>query len=129
MKTYNILLIATFVLALYMWGYDSFLYEITYVRNLPNYQEEVSFPTYSSNAIDNGETYNMLENMPFMGIVMYKVFPIVLVVLYLMVVITFVLGLFLFFKKRKLLHFKWYVTQIILYGGIVFFILNTQIID
>ncbi len=129
MKIYNILIIVTFVLSLYIWSYDNFFYEITYVRYLPNYQEEVSFPTYSPTDIHNGKTYNIHENVPFLCMMMYKVFPIALVFVYLMVIITFTLGLFLLFKKRKLLNFKWYLTQIILYSGIVFFILNTQIID
>ncbi len=67
--------------------------------------------------------------MPIWSRVMYDFWSIGLLSLYLMVVISFMVGLFLLFKKRKILNFKWYVTQILLYGGIIWFIANTPPLD
>lgn len=129
MKTYNIILTVTFVLTLYMWIYDRFLYEKTYVQYLPNYQEEVAYPTYSPNHDGEKKVDNWTENVPAIGMVLFKLFPIVILAVYIMFVAAFIYGCLLFFSRRRYLNFKWWIAQLILYGIIVWFILKTPLMD
>ena len=126
MKVYNILIRVTFLLAMYSWIYSSFLYEIAYVQYLPyNNNEEFVVPIYSPNDLDNGETYSIFDDMPFWSVWLYKFSLIAFKIVHLNVLIIFMLGVFLAFKRRKILNFKWYVTQILLFSGILFFIVAT----
>jgi hypothetical protein len=115
-----------------MWSYDNFLYEMTYVKHLPNYQQEFAFSTYPLQELNENKTEKsneQLANIPFLGRILFLSFPYVLASVPILLLVVIMYAFTLFIREKMYSNYRWWITQLVLIGGIVLFILNTQIMD
>jgi hypothetical protein len=106
MKNHRIISIITFLIALYLWSYDNWLYETTYFDHLPNPYQNYT-PEELANGKGNHSTY-----VPWYGLVLYyltSLLSLTVLPAYLLVIISSVV---LFFFKKKYFDFEWIFTQV-----------------
>ncbi len=129
MKIHKILIIITLVLSFYVWLYDSYLYQQTYVKYLPNHEKEVSFPTYSKNSDLKSVENPLFENTPIYGKLMYLSIKWIIIALFLMLFVSTASFIILLIWQNRRIPFVWVLKSTFLYILVFYFVMNTVFFD
>ncbi len=131
---YIILLITTMFLCSYSLLYDEYLYELTYVKYLPNYKKEVPYQTFNksgeiTNLDDHPMRSDLLSYAPLYGRVLYYVRIVNFFLVPILFCLISLIAIVFLVKYRKNLHYKSLVIPIVLYIGIIIVMRNTNFFD
>ena|ERR1035437_1108545 len=131
MKTYKILISLTLILVSFSWCYNNFLREETYVKFLPNYKKQVSFPIYPiesskrTKTLHFNATNDLLSYVPLYGKTLYWFDLISFMCFPFLFLITIVLGIRLYIRNDEL-KVKWLLFQVLIFIIILTFIFSTN---
>lgn len=129
MRLNSIILYLTTFLAIYLWVYDNLLYEKLYVSYLPNYTEEVTFPTYAK-----GEAIPLQDlkpnSIPIWSLLLYRFSQLSIILTPILFCVLLISSIVILIKKRKsAILKKWAVIQFSLMIVIFFLFTAVDIMD
>ena len=131
MKTYKIFIILTLILVSFSWCYNNFLREETYVKFLPNYKKQVSFPIYPIDSskrtkpLHFNATNDLLSYVPIYGKILFWLDLIFFLCFPFIFFITIILGIRLYIRNEEL-KVKWIIYQVLIFIIILTFIFKTN---
>jgi len=133
LKVYRSLLVATFLLSFYSWSYHGFLYEALYLKYIPNYTAEQTFPTYDRfgniSNLDESPVSDSIESyLPWYCNLFRKIAIGSMALNPFLYLFTLLDGIFILFIERYF-SFKLFLFQLVVFIPSAIFIMNTNIMD